>query len=91
MSSQKSTGVFAEDVANLAGRVTNSPTRNLKLYVYTQAFLGGKPSFEAVDGSGIAVGAKVQTTDATGQRNGDGGFGSVGDVLLKIAGQGTFR
>nr|QOL01269.1 putative extracellular protein TR9_072 [Trebouxia lynnae] len=56
----------------------------------TEAFTGGKPSFEAVDGSGLAVGAKVDTTAASGQRNGDGGFGSVGDVLLQTSGQGTF-
>lgn len=56
-----------------------------------QDFIGGKPSFEAIDGSGIVLGTKNATTDATSQRNGDGGFGSVGDVLLKTAGQGTLR
>ena len=53
--------------------------------------MGGKPSFEAVDGSGLAVGVKVHTTAATRHHNGDGGFGSIGDVLLQISGQGTFR
>ena len=56
-----------------------------------QAFIGGSPSFEAVDGSGIAIGQKVATTSATSTRPGDGGLGSVGDVLLSIVGQGTLR
>lgn len=55
----------------------------------TEAFIGGSPSFEAVDGSGIAVGQKVATTSATSIRSGDGGLGSVGDVLLNITGQGS--
>ncbi|KAA6421255.1 MAG: hypothetical protein FRX49_08741 [Trebouxia sp. A1-2] len=50
---------------------------------------GGAPSFEAVDGSGIAIGQKVATTSATSMRSGDGGLGSVGDVLLSINGQGS--
>ena len=58
---------------------------------YLQAFVGGSPSFEAVDGSGIAIGQKVATTSATSTRPGDGGLGSVGDVLLSIVGQGTLR
>ena len=57
----------------------------------SQAFVGGKPSFEALDGSGLAVGEKNATTAATSSRYGDGGLGSVGDVLLKVNGQGTFR
>ncbi|KAA6429474.1 MAG: hypothetical protein FRX49_00867 [Trebouxia sp. A1-2] len=55
----------------------------------TEAFIGGAPSFEAVDGSGIAIGQKVATTSATSTRSGDGGLGSVGDVLLSINGQGS--
>ncbi|DBA71866.1 hypothetical protein WJX79_007937 [Trebouxia sp. C0005] len=55
----------------------------------TEAFIGGAPSFEAVDGSGIAIGQKVATTSATSMRSGDGGLGSVGDVLLSINGQGS--
>ncbi|KAL3141927.1 hypothetical protein ABBQ32_004579 [Trebouxia sp. C0010 RCD-2024] len=54
-----------------------------------EAFVGGKPSFEAVDGSGIAIGEKVATTPPTPTRSGDGGLGSVGDVLLQITGQGS--
>lgn len=55
----------------------------------TEAFIGGKPSFEAVDGSGIAIGEKVATTPPTPTRSGDGGLGSVGDVLLQVTGQGS--
>ncbi|DBB13189.1 TPA: hypothetical protein ACH3X3_004937 [Trebouxia sp. C0006] len=55
----------------------------------TEAFIGGSPSFEAVDGSGIAIGQKVATTSATSVRSGDGGQGSVGDVLLNITAQGS--
>ena len=58
---------------------------------FVQAFIGGKPSFEALDGSGLAVGEKNDTTPATSAKAGDGGLGSVGDVLLKAKGQGTFR
>ena len=58
---------------------------------YLQAFVGGSPSFEAVDGSGIAIGQKVATSSAISTRPGDGGLGSVGDVLLSIVGQGTLR
>ncbi|DBA92813.1 TPA: hypothetical protein ACH3X1_002998 [Trebouxia sp. C0004] len=54
-----------------------------------EAFIGGSPSFEAIDGSGIAIGQKVATTSATSTRSGDGGLGSVGDVLLNITGQGS--
>lgn len=60
-------------------------------HVPMQAFVGGKPSFEAVDGSGIAIGEKVATTPPTSPRSGDGGLGSVGDVLLSITGQGSLR
>ena len=58
------------------------------VHVYT----GGMPSFEAVDGSGIAVMSKVLGTDPTPARSGDGGFGSIGDVLLKTSkATGVFR
>ena len=61
-------------------------------YVFAiQAFVGGKPSFEAIDGSGIAIGEKVATTGPTSPRSGDGGLGSVGDVLLQVTGQGSMR
>lgn len=56
-----------------------------------QAFVGGKPSFEAIDGSGIAIGEKVAATGPTPTRSGDGGLGSVGDVLLQVTGQGSMR
>ncbi|DBB03678.1 TPA: hypothetical protein ACH3X3_011004 [Trebouxia sp. C0006] len=50
-----------------------------------EVYTGGMPSFEAVDGSGIAVMSKVLGTDPAPARSGDGGFGSVGDVLLKTS------
>lgn len=57
-----------------------------------QVYAGGMPSFEAVDGSGIAVMSKVLGTDPTPARSGDGGFGSIGDVLLKTSkATGVFR
>ena len=57
-----------------------------------QVYTGGMPSFEAVDGSGIAVMSKVLGTDPTPARSGDGGFGSIGDVLLKTSkATGVFR
>ena len=67
------------------------PRHFLSLGWVLQDFIGGSPSFEAVDGSGLAVGAKVATTDATAPRTGDGGVGSVGDVLLSVKGRGSFR
>lgn len=61
-------------------------------YVFTmQAFVGGKPAFEAIDGSGIAIGERVAATGPTPTRSGDGGLGSVGDVLLQVSGQGSLR
>ena len=58
-----------------------------------QAFSGGSPTFEAVDGTGFVVGAAVNRTDSpTGRRANDGGFGSIPDVLLRRAEmRGTFR
>ncbi len=59
---------------------------------YAQVYTGGMPSFEAVDGSGIAVMSKVLGTDPAPARSGDGGFGSVGDLLLKTSkATGVFR
>ena len=50
------------------------------------------PSFEAVDGSGIAIMSKVLSADPTPERSGDGGFGSIGDLLLKTSkATGVFR
>ncbi len=60
--------------------------------VLVQVYSCGMPSFEAVDGSGIAVMSKVLATDPTPERSGDGGFGSIGDVLLKTSkATGVFR
>ena len=73
---------------SLAPVLASTVTSNVECL---QAFIGGSPSFEAVDGSGIAIGQKVATTSATSTRAGDGGLGSVGDVLLSIVGQGTLR
>ena len=57
-----------------------------------QVYTGGMPSFEAVDGSGIAIMSKVLSIEPTPERSGDGGFGSIGDVLLKTSkATGTFR
>ena len=57
-----------------------------------QAFEGGSPTFEAVDGSGIIVAAKLISGNVIAPRSGDGGFGSVGDVLLGVnSARGTFR
>jgi hypothetical protein len=59
---------------------------------YAQVYTGGMPSFEAVDGSGIAVMSKVLGTDPAPGHSGDGGFGSVGDLLLKTSkATGVFR
>ena len=57
-----------------------------------QTFEGGSPTFEAVDGSGIVVAAKLISGNVIAPRSGDGGFGSVGDVLLGVnSARGTFR
>lgn len=57
-----------------------------------QQFEGGSPTFEAVDGSGIIVAAKLISGNLIAPRSGDGGFGSVGDVLLGVnSARGTFR
>ena len=54
--------------------------------------MGGSPTFEAVDGSGIVVAAKLISGSGLAPRSGDGGFGSVGDVLLRsTSSRGSFR
>ena len=54
--------------------------------------MGGSPSFEAVDGSGIIEASKLVSGRGIAPRSGDGGFGSVGDVLLNsTSSRGTFR
>ena len=59
---------------------------------WVQEFEGGSPTFEAVDGSGIVVASKLISGSVIAPRNGDGGFGSVGDVLLgSTSSRGTFR
>eukprot|EP00891_Asterochloris_glomerata_P000594 jgi/Astpho2/594/Aster-x0445 len=56
-----------------------------------EQFEGGSPTFEAVDGSGIIVAAKLISGNLIAPRSGDGGFGSVGDVLLGVnSARGTF-
>ena len=59
---------------------------------WLQEFIGGSPTFEAVDGSGIVVASKLITGSGLAPRSGDGGFGSVGDVLLhSTSSRGAFR
>ena len=65
---------------------------NIVACVILQVFTGGMPSFEAVDGSGIAIMSKVLSANPTPERSGDGGFGSIGDLLLKTSkATGVFR
>ena len=59
---------------------------------WLQEFIGGSPTFEAVDGSGIIVASKLTTGSGLAPRSGDGGFGSVADLLLgSTSSRGTFR
>ena len=80
-----------DEAITATGANVVAPFMSSKYVFAMQAFVGGKPSFEAVDGSGIAIGEKVAATGPTPTRSGDGGLGSVGDVLLQVTGQGSLR
>lgn len=59
---------------------------------WVQEFIGGSPTFTAVDGSGTVVASKLTGGSVVAPRSGDGGFGSVGDLLLgSTSSRGTFR
>eukprot|EP00891_Asterochloris_glomerata_P000595 jgi/Astpho2/595/Aster-x0941 len=56
-----------------------------------EEFIGGSPTFTAVDGSGTVVASKLTGGSVVAPRSGDGGFGSVGDLLLgSTSSRGTF-